>query len=410
MPYDLSKKSTRSENEQPLDLATRHSARSPSNVSVGSEPELKIKPEKTIPHYPLPLKLKYLHNGQFDPVMAAQYAAARLSPSNSSATHSPSTTPQLPPPPTSQQPIQPMLVPGLTDLTFFNERLREAIGANPQLAAAAAAAAAAAMAATSASSPSVLLSPPSSVSSNGSQKTSSWTPTAAVHKPHHYRVTTSVKQESLPLSQYNHTGHGQKKISSKRDSTGSTGSSGSDLSSSLSIVSSGSSKAENTRPLSGGSHLKCKDCNKSYSTLNGLTKHQESHCIDKTFQCEFCDKVYNSLGAMKMHVRTHTLPCKCHLCGKSFSRPWLLQGHIRTHTGEKPFSCGECGRSFADRSNLRAHLQTHSDVKKYHCEQCSKSFSRMSLLIKHRNTSCSGGSSASGLDHQDHIPLNAITN
>lgn len=135
----------------------------------------------------------------------------------------------------------------------------------------------------------------------------------------------------------------------------------------------------------------CTDCNKSYSTYSGLSKHQEFHCATqakKAFSCKHCDKVYVSLGALKMHIRTHTLPCKCKLCGKAFSRPWLLQGHIRTHTGEKPFACQYCSRAFADRSNLRAHLQTHSDVKKYSCKTCSKTFSRMSLLLKHEDGGC----------------------
>ncbi|GIY70485.1 zinc finger protein SNAI2 [Caerostris darwini] len=137
----------------------------------------------------------------------------------------------------------------------------------------------------------------------------------------------------------------------------------------------------------------CPDCNKSYSTYSGLSKHRLMHCATqakKSFGCKYCEKVYVSLGALKMHIRTHTLPCKCKLCGKAFSRPWLLQGHIRTHTGEKPFSCPHCSRAFADRSNLRAHLQTHSEVKKYRCKTCSKTFSRMSLLLKHEDGGCAG--------------------
>ncbi|XP_076373284.1 uncharacterized protein LOC143258156 [Tachypleus tridentatus] len=146
-----------------------------------------------------------------------------------------------------------------------------------------------------------------------------------------------------------------------------------------------------SRTQTTNSRYQCLECEKSYSTYSGLSKHQQFHCetnAKKSFSCKHCDKVYVSLGALKMHIRTHTLPCKCSVCGKAFSRPWLLQGHVRTHTGEKPFSCPHCNRAFADRSNLRAHLQTHSDVKKYKCKTCNKTFSRMSLLVKHEDGVC----------------------
>ena len=161
----------------------------------------------------------------------------------------------------------------------------------------------------------------------------------------------------------------------------------------------------------------CSQCGLVFSTLEDLTRHQQSSCSSlpssssssptqsgstgspstrsprspsPLLSCPHCDKTYTSSGALKMHVRTHTLPCRCPVCGKSFSRPWLLQGHLRTHTGERPFRCAVCGRAFADRSNLRAHAQTHSAAKRYQCTGCRRSFSRLSLLVRHERHNTSG--------------------
>ncbi|XP_060858402.1 protein escargot-like [Metopolophium dirhodum] len=221
-------------------------------------------------------------------------------------------------------------------------------------------------------------SPPLPTPSSASSSASAVSPGYGPPQPsHHHQHTVPAPQQQYQL-QY----------SGESDATTASSSAGGGDVTAVKRKSSGVAAA--------AARYKCAACAKTYSTVSGLTKHQQYHCADdeaqcaaaKTFRCKYCDKAYNTLGALKMHIRTHTLPCICKLCGKAFSRPWLLQGHIRTHTGEKPFSCQHCNRAFADRSNLRAHLQTHSDVKKYSCPTCSKTFSRMSLLTKHCDTGC----------------------
>ncbi|CAL8070217.1 unnamed protein product [Orchesella dallaii] len=234
------------------------------------------------------------------------------------------------------------------------------------------------------------------------------TPVAAHQHHHHYHhleqpPTKVAKREShahcYPSPPHSH------KSSEGRDSVishSSVSSSSSSSTSPSSVQNQSPPQLSQITPINvnGSVRYQCPDCNKSYSTFSGLSKHIQFHCASqnkKQFICKFCEKVYVSLGALKMHIRTHTLPCKCNMCGKAFSRPWLLQGHIRTHTGEKPFSCQHCNRAFADRSNLRAHLQTHSEVKKYSCKACSKTFSRMSLLVKHEDSGCAAsGNSGNG--------------
>ena len=45
--------------------------------------------------------------------------------------------------------------------------------------------------------------------------------------------------------------------------------------------------------------FQCSDCNRSYSTFSGLSKHKQFHCSSqgkRQFGCKFCDKSYSSIG------------------------------------------------------------------------------------------------------------------
>ena len=65
---------------------------------------------------------------------------------------------------------------------------------------------------------------------------------------------------------------------------------------------------------------------------------------NKKYECDVCEKRFTSLKDLDKHQRTHTgeKPFECDVCQKRFSRQCILTVHQRTHTGEKPYECNIC--------------------------------------------------------------------
>lgn len=159
----------------------------------------------------------------------------------------------------------------------------------------------------------------------------------------------------------------------------------------------------------------CSECEKIYVLKSDLCKHQRSHQEGKAFLCKLCGKSFISAGDLHKHTRIHTgeRPYFCTVCTKSFSasdnfskhlkihsgdKPLVcvdcgqrflkksnLQQHSRIHLGEKPFQCETCGLSFTQKTHLKTHISTHSGVKPYHCNFCNQSFTRNADLKRHLN-------------------------
>ena len=138
------------------------------------------------------------------------------------------------------------------------------------------------------------------------------------------------------------------------------------------------------------SDYKCDECEKSFSSDNGLqihisTKHKSPH-LDKV--CESCGKSFSNRSNLMIHITTvheKQKDHKCDSCGKGFAERSYLNKHIRwTHEGKKDHLCTICGKAFAIPSKLKKHIfelhENHPDSK---CEHCERQFYYKNRLQKH---------------------------
>lgn len=70
----------------------------------------------------------------------------------------------------------------------------------------------------------------------------------------------------------------------------------------------------------------------------------------------------SNLSADTAAFFTGERPYHCKDCDKQFTQLNALQRHQRIHTGEKPYMCSMCGRTFTDKSTVRRHtlVKIHS--------------------------------------------------
>uniref|UniRef100_A0A672Z0C1 Zinc finger protein 423 n=1 Tax=Sphaeramia orbicularis TaxID=375764 RepID=A0A672Z0C1_9TELE len=143
----------------------------------------------------------------------------------------------------------------------------------------------------------------------------------------------------------------------------------------------------------------CQFCDKSFSRLSYLKRHEQIHSDKLPFKCTFCSRLFKHKRSRDRHVKLHTGDKKysCQECEAAFSRSDHLKIHLKTHSSSKPFKCSVCKRGFSSTSSLQSHMQVHErdggkkggggegDLEQdlYMCDYCEETFSQTDELEKH---------------------------
>lgn len=136
----------------------------------------------------------------------------------------------------------------------------------------------------------------------------------------------------------------------------------------------------------------CLVCNCSFSTQQGLQKHQQT--ATHKHECHICNKTFNDARYLRRHIKIHKgTPHSCQICGRVFQLKTSLSNHMLIHNTVPEFTCMHCSMTFKRKDHLIRHIVTHQSKKVYECPLkkiigCNMSFHRKDKLQRHFSTHC----------------------
>jgi len=186
---------------------------------------------------------------------------------------------------------------------------------------------------------------------------------------------------------------------------------------------------------------KCLKCDRIFTSLKGLRKHEREFCVvkkSKEYRCDKCNKTFSDQNDLKRHLVYHKLFCnhcsyftyssiiidrysnktigeqykcdncdfsteclkrlrvhesdehldenskKCNICDYSTNKDAKLYKHMQVHCTEKRHKCKLCDYSSARKDRLQTHVNyKHHQIKSFVCDQCGRSFNRVENLKEH---------------------------
>lgn len=107
----------------------------------------------------------------------------------------------------------------------------------------------------------------------------------------------------------------------------------------------------------------CKQCGKSYTRLQDLSRHELSHRRNKVYVCKICDKTLRRSEHLKEHLMTHVIekPFTCSKCCRGFNRAQQHENHVARCNGEKIYICDICSKVFHREDSMEVHRMMHPD-------------------------------------------------